>query len=492
MFALLLGAFCGELAGAQRGFGFSEVSKLAQNLATETFKPPQAAPDYLRQLSYDQYRDIRFDVARSLWKDAGRFQVQFIHPGLYYDRAVALNVLDATGIHNVAFSPKLFNYGSNKFADKIPADLGFAGFRLAYPFYNKVPYNQVIVFAGASYFRAVAKNEVFGLSARGLAIDTGLPSGEEFPFFKEFWLQRPARDAREMKVFALLDSQSITGAYEFIIRPGERTIVDVKARLFERKKVKELGLAPLTSMFLYGEQKPRPPQDWRPEVHDSDGLLIRSNTGERIWRPVGNPQKLRVSYYPLENPRGFGLLQRDRNFYNYEDLETRHELRPNAWITPVGDWGKGQVKLVEIPSQKEANDNIVAYWISGRSPSAGQGFELAYKISFQSDEPLDASLGCATAMRIGDGDKEDWKRIIVDFEGARIKSLPEGAPVNASIRIGPDGQLMQHHLVKNGVTGGWRLSFQVKPPKGKPLELRALLEKDRNALTETWSYQLEP
>jgi periplasmic glucans biosynthesis protein len=477
-------------AAASARFGLDNVTGVARNLAAEPFKPPQSVPDFLLQLTYDQYRDIRFDSAQSLWRDGGNFQVQFIHPGLYFDRAVNINVHDSTGIRKIPFAPKLFTYGKNKIADKIPADLGFAGFRLTYPLYKKDEYNHVIVFAGASYFRAVAKNEVFGLSARGLAIDTGLPSGEEFPYFKEFWIERPARDAHEIKVFAVLDSQSFTGAYEFLVRPGERTLVDVKARLFERKKVTELGIAPLTSMFLYGEEKPRPAEDWRPEVHDSDGLLIHSNTGEWIWRPLGNPERLRVSYFTVDNPRGFGLLQRDRNFYDYEDLETRHELRPNAWITPIGNWGKGQIKLVEIPSQKETNDNIVAYWIPKGERVAGQPFEIAYRIHFQSTDPLDASKGRVTAMRIANGE-EDWKTIIIDFDGAKIKSLPNGTPVKATIGVGQDGQLGQQNVFKNPVSGGWRLWFRLKPPKGKPLELRAYLHNDKEVLTETWNYQLE-
>ncbi len=480
---------------ANNQFGFDQVADLAKKTAAEPFKAPPAVPEFLTQLTYDGYRDIRFDTAQSLWKDAGSyFQAQFIHPGLYYRHAVAINVVDAQGVRKVPFSPKQFTYGRNKFADKIPADLGFAGFRLTYPLYKRDEYNHVIVFAGATYFRAVAKNQVFGLSARGLAIDTGLPSGEEFPFFREFWLERPAREAHAIKVYALLDSQSLTGAYEFIVQPGKRTAVNIKLRFFERKRVKELGIAPLTSMFFYGEEKGRPAGDWRPEVHDSDGLLIASGAGEWIWRPLVNPQKLRVSYFELDNPRGFGLLQRDRSFHDYEDLETRHELRPDAWIVPVGQWGRGQVKLVEIPSQKEIFDNIVAYWIPRTLPQPGQPIELAYKISFQTEDPLDAASGRVTATRIGAGDREDAKRFVLDFEGAKLKALPADAALKPVITVGPDGQLLQQTLFKNPVTGGWRVFFQVKPPKDKPLELRAFLRRNNNkdALTETWSYQLEP
>jgi glucans biosynthesis protein len=484
----------GTRAEANTQFGFDDVADQAKKLAGERFKPPPAVPDFLNNVSYDEYRDIRFDPAQSLWKDGGgNFQVQFIHPGLYYKNAVAINTYDgSSGVRKVPFSPKLFTYGRNTFADKIQPELGFAGFRIAYPLHKKEEYNHVLVFAGASYFRAVAKNEVFGLSARGLAIDTGVPSGEEFPFFKEFWLERPSREAAVMKIYALLDSQRVTGAYEFILRPGVRTVVDVRATLFERKRAKELGIAPLTSMFLYGEERPRPAGDWRPEVHDSDGLLIEAGTGEWIWRPLVNPERLLVSYFELENPRGFGLLQRDRNFHGYEDLEARYELRPNAWITPIGSWGKGQVKLVEIPSQKETNDNIVAYWIPNTLPQVGQPIELAYRIHFQSDDPLAASAGRATATRVGNGDTEGSKRIVVDFDGGKLKGLTAAAQVKAVITVGQDGQLVQQGAFKNPVTGGWRLAFQVKPPKDKSLELRAFLQHDKDALTETWSYQLAP
>jgi periplasmic glucans biosynthesis protein len=492
LFVFLIFSFSSSLADANGRFGFDDVAETARKLALEAFKPPQPVPDFLKQISYDDYRDIRFDTAQSLWRDRGNFQVQFLHPGLFYTHSVTINTLDAAGVRKIDFSPKQFSYGRNKFTDKIPAELGYAGFRIAYPLYKKNEYNHVIVFAGASYFRAVASKQVFGLSARGLAVDTALPSGEEFPTFREFWLERPAAQARSLKILALLDSPNLTGAYEFVVRPGDRTTVDVKARLFERKRVKELGIAPLTSMFLYGEEKPRPNIDWRPEVHDSDGLMIASGTGEWIWRPLINPVRLQVSYFEVDSLRGFGLLQRDRSFSNYEDLETRHEMRPSAWITPIGAWPKGQVKLVEIPSQKETNDNIVAYWVPRNLPPVGQPLEIAYRINFHSEEPLDVGSGRVTATRVGIGDKDDLKRIILDFEGGKLKAMPDTAPLKAVISVSQDGQLTQQSIVKNPITGGWRAAFQVKAPKDKPLYLRAFLQNEKDTLTETWSYALEP
>lgn len=476
---------------ANGSFGFDEVSQAAQKLAAEPFKPPRPIPDFLKQISYDDYRDIRFDTAHSLWKDRGNFQVQLLHPGLFYTHGVHINILEGKDVRPLPFSSSQFSYGRNKFADKIPTDLGFAGFRITFPLNKSAEFNHVLVFAGASYFRAVARKQVFGLSARGLAIDTALPSGEEFPTFREFWLERPAPKDTSMKVLALLDSQNVTGAYEFIVRPGDRTVVDVKARLFERKRVKELGIAPLTSMFLYGEERPRIGGDWRPEVHDSDGLMISSGNGEWIWRPLTNPAKLQVSYFESDELRGFGLLQRDREFLNYEDLETRHEMRPSAWITPVGTWPRGQVKLVEIPTEKETNDNIVAYWVPRDLPPPGKPIDVAYRISFQNEEPGPA-MGRVTATRIGMGDKDDLRRIILDFESAKLKALPETAPVKPVISVGREAQLVQHSIVKNPVTGGWRVAFQVKAPKDKPLNLRAFLQHDKVTLSETWSYLLTP
>ena len=479
-------------SAADARFDFAQVSEAARKLASQEFREPRAIPDFLKSISYDEYRDIRFDTKQSLWRDGGNFQIQFIHPGLYYGHAVKINSIDEQGVHAENFSRGQFSYGRNKFADKIPPELGYAGFRVTFPLAAGKEFNHVLVFAGASYFRGVAQGQVFGISARGLAIDTGLPSGEEFPFFREFWLERPARKAREMTIYALLDSQSVTGAYAFVLQPGERTRIQVRARLFLRKAIKQIGLAPLTSMFLFGKEKPRPGGDWRPAVHDSDGLLIHSQTGEWIWRPLGNPSKLRVSYFELHQPRGFGLLQRERRFQSYEDLEARFDLRPSAWIVPQASWGTGFVKLVEIPSDKEANDNVVAYWLPKNPLPQGRPFEFAYDIFFQSEDAQDAGRARVTSMRVGGGDREEWRRVVLDFEGGKTKTLPASAAVKAVVAVGPDGELVQQSLIKNPVTQGWRLAFQVKPPKGKNLELRVFLQNGKEVLSETWSYQLEP
>jgi glucans biosynthesis protein len=476
----------------QTPFGFADVVEKARTLARRGFQAPPLIPEVWQRVGYDQYRDIEFDPGHALWREAGNFRVELIHPGSIYKHTVAINTYDRTVVSPVPFSPSMFSYGPSGLRDKVPNDFGFAGFRVTYPLYRKSEWNHVLVFAGASYFRPVAKHQSFGLSARGLAIDTGLPSGEEFPWFTEFWLERPSRDATSMKFLALLDSPRVTGAYEFVLRVRAETLVDVKATLFERKRVTELGIAPLTSMFFYGEDRVRPAGHWRPEVHDSDGVLIHSANGEWLWRPLANPDRLLINSFQVDGLRGFGLLQRDRAFSAYEDLEARYELRPSAWITPVGNWGKGQVKLVQIPTRNEYNDNVVAYWLPGTLPPAGQPIEIAYRIHVQSDDPVPAAWGRTTATRVGDGDAAGVRRIVIDFEGGALKRLGATAEVKPVVWVGPEGELVQQNAFKNAVTGGWRLAFQLKQQKGKSVELRASLQHKGETLTETWSYLLLP
>jgi periplasmic glucans biosynthesis protein len=482
----------GRATAAETPFGFSHVVEKARTLARRGFTPPPAIPELWQRVGYDQHRDIDFDRGQALWREGGNFRVELIHPGNVYKHTVAINTYDRAAVSPVAFSPSLFSYGKSGLLDKVPKDFGFAGFRITHPLYRSSEWNHVLVFAGASYFRPVAKNQVFGLSARGLAIDTGLPSGEEFPAFTEFWLERPARDATSVTVLALLDSPRLTGAYQFVLRVAPKMAIDVKATLFERKRVTDLGIAPLTSMFFYGEDRARPAAHWRPEVHDSDGLLIHSANGEWLWRPLLNPDRLLINLFQVDGLRGFGLLQRDRAFSAYEDLGARYELRPSAWITPIGDWGKGQVKLVQIPTANEYNDNIVAYWLPAALPPAGQPIELAYRVHVQSDDPVPAVRGRTTATRVGDGDTAGVRRIVLDFEGGTLKQLGATADVKPVVWASPEGELVQQNAFKNPVTGGWRIAFQLKQQKAKSVELRASLQHKGETITETWSYLLLP
>ncbi len=521
MAALLVAACVGLEANTRAAVAFEmqDVTAKAQELAKTPYQDPKVqVPEWLTKITYDQWRDIRFRPEYTLWRDQHfAFQVQFFHPGLYYNRIVAMNVVDAKGVHPVPFSPSQFDYGHNDFASKVPQNLGYAGFRIHAAFKKTDYYDEVIVFLGASYFRAVGTDEVFGLSARALAIDTAEPSGEEFPYFKEFWLvtpspaakepppkgtkkkakakatdEPPAPPLKEMTIYALLDSPSLTGAYRFTVAPGDHTIVTVEGRVFIRQAVQKLGIAPLTSMFFHGEDTTRQFEDFRPEAHDSDGLLLSFESGEWLWRPLDNPRTLQVSGLHTVKPRGFGLVQRDRDFEHYQDLETRAEQRPSVWVTPRGDWGDGNVELVEIPTKSDTNDNIVAFWAADKPAKAGDLVAFTYALDWYGDDSTRPPGGRVVATRRDRGTAEGAYRFVVDFAGKELDALPADTVLRGVISVASKeeaAELLDQQVVKNPATGGWRLTFQVRPKK-TPVELRAFLDQGGNALTETWSYVL--
>lgn len=498
---------------AQEQFTFDHVIAKARETAASPYQDRRdEIPEFLRAITYDQYREIRFRTDQSLWRDAQLpFEVQFFHPGLFYHNLVTINAIGPEGVQGHGFSSDMFNYGSNDFASKIPPDFGFAGFRLHYPINRGDHRDEVVVFLGASYFRALGKGQVYGLSARGLAIDTGLDSGEEFPYFKEFWLERPDRDARAMVIHALLDSPSLSGAYRFSIHPGTRTEMTVEGILFPRRKVRKLGIAPLTSMFFYGENtNQRPVDDFRPEVHDSDGLLVANASGERVWRPLVNRPHLFINAFQANNPAGFGLMQRDREFDHYQDQEARYDLRPSAWVTPIGDWGAGHVELVQIPTDSEKNDNIVAYWVPEQLPEEQKRMDFNYRLSWYlpGDDP--EGLGRVAATRTAAGQMNGVRRLIIDFQGGKLERLPDRlpaeSPLEAMVSVGKAGEIVEKQLYRIASAASWRLVLHVRRQAGAgisavlpdpiskppPIEVRAYLRQDQTVMTETWSYAIWP
>ena len=496
--AALAGLALALLSAVPAGaFGFAEVVARAEELSRTPFRDPRGqVPDWLTEISYDGWRDIRFRPQVALWRGTRTpFEAQFFHPGLFYDRIVEVHEVSSDGVRPLEFDPGQFHYGANDFESRVPQDLGYAGFRLHYPLKKPDYLDEVIVFLGASYFRAVGRDQVYGLSARGLAIDTALPSGEEFPYFREFWLERPAPGAKAMSFLALLDSRRVTGAYRFVVQPGEQTRVDVELALFARAEVKKVGIGPLTSMFFYGENSLRSFEDFRPEIHDSDGLLLAASTGEWMWRPLDNPSNLQVTSFDLPDPKGFGLIQRDRNFDHYQDLETHAERRPSAWVEPAAPWGPGRAELVEIPTQTDVNDNVVAYWVPAQRLAPGAPLELAYSVYWYGGDPSRPPAGRVEATRRDRGTHPDAHRFVVDFVGRNLEALPADTVLQGVVSIGggaDDGELLEQRVEKNRETGGFRLVFQVRPRGGDPLELRAFLQRGSDALTETWAYLLVP
>lgn len=356
-------------------FSIDDVAKQAKSLAGSSYQAPKSnLPSVFKDMKFADYQQIQFNHDKAYWHNLKTpFRLEFYHQGMYFDTPVKINEVTATSVHEIKYSPDYFNFGNVKHDKDSVKDLGFAGFKVLYPINSKDKEDEILSVLGASYFRVIGAGQVYGLSARGLAIDTALPSGEEFPRFREFWIERPKPEDKRLTIYALLDSPRATGAYRFVLFPGRDSVVDVQSKIYLRDKVGKLGIAPLTSMFLYGPQQPSPTINYRPEIHDSDGLSIHAGNGEWIWRPLNNPKHLAVSTYTMENPKGFGLLQRGRQFSRYEDLDDRYDERPSAWVEPQGNWGKGHVELVEIPTNDETNDNIVAFWTPDQLPESGQG-----------------------------------------------------------------------------------------------------------------------
>jgi glucans biosynthesis protein len=501
---LILCLGCPGIAASSAGaIGLEEIAELARRRATTAYQAPAGIPEWLLQIGYDQYRNIRFRPDRALWRRQGLpFSVQFFHPGFFYDRVVRVHVVSPRGaVSDAQFSSDQFDYGDNTFASRVPFDLGYAGFRIHYPIKTASYHDEVAVFLGASYLRAVGRDQVYGLSARGVAIDTALPSGEEFPWFREFWLVQPPDGARELTVFALLDSPSATGAYRFVVAPGRQTRIDVALRLFARTAIQKLGIAPLTSMFVRGENDPDGSQsDYRPEVHDSDGLMVAAGTGEWLWRPLSNPEELGVSSFELVDPRGFGLIQRDRSFDHYQDLEARADERPSAWVQPAGAWGAGRVELVEIPTRNDTNDNVVAYWVPRARLRPDAPVSFAYSVFWYGDDRARPPAGRTAATRIDAGTRDDARRFVIDFEGKALQRLPADAVVEGVVTasggdqaegIHRPAELLEQQVIRNHVTGGLRLVFQIAR-SSEPVDLRAFLRHGDDVMTETWSYLVLP
>jgi periplasmic glucans biosynthesis protein len=501
---LLLTSALGQIASAPQlpkppAFTFATLQRLAQERAARPYHIRSTPlPRALATLSYQQYQEIQFRPSAALWHGQSMFEVQFFHRGFNFDRRVNIYQVLPSGVRPVSYSPSMFTFGPNVPRVALPPNLGFAGLSVRFPLNAPGYKDEVIAFLGASYFRALGRNEGYGVSARGLAIDTATPAGEEYPYFTDFWLVRPEPNQLTLTIYALLDSPSLTGAYEFDVRPGTITQVQVTAELYPRQAVDKLGIAPLTSMFLYGVNSARRRfDDWRPQVHDSDGLMMETGTGEWLWRPLQNPLKLQVNRFMDDNPKGFGLIQRDRNFADYQDPDSQYERRPSYWIQPLGDWGKGGVELVEIPSDEEIHTNIDAYWVPSAPVIAHAPIRFSYLLSAYLDSGARWPPGGeVVATRFGPvmrgmSPVPGMRLVLIDFTGGDLDSLLPTQPVHAAVSAngGTVSHVTVERLPENGV---WRVTLQVKPGSDQPVDLRCYLDLYGEALTETWTYQWTP
>jgi len=486
-------------------FSFATVVAEARRLAADDYQSPEPLPTVLRDLTYDQYRAIGTAEGGVLWADRDSpFQVELLHPGYLFKRPVRMHLVDVAGSTTtpLAFSDRYFNYDRLVVSEPIIADQvgGYAGFRIRYPL-NGGPqdFDEIGSFVGASYFRLLGRDQRYGLSARGLAINSVRDDvGEEFPDFTAYWLVEPKPVDESFELYALLDSPSVAAAYHFRITPGASTSAEIRASLFFRRENPSVGFAPLTSMFWYGENhQERPFFDWRPEVHDSDGLLMHTERGEKIWRPLYNHHAVRQGHFYGRDIRGFGLLQRDREFTHYQDLSNPYWQTPSAWVKPLESWGDGDVRLIELPTNNEAMDNVVAFFEPRDPPRAGEHREIAYTLSWDLQEEEELSLNHVTATRIGEiGAYPDTRRFVIDFDGPTLRDLPSVAPVVAEITSSGNGYVTENQCFKNVISGGWRVAFALdtEDDNVSPVELRCVLRDSESGLplTETWSYQWSP
>jgi glucans biosynthesis protein len=486
-----------------QAFDYAWLKGRARALAAEPYAEPGAhLPEALQHLDWDQYQAIRSQPEHALWaRDPLRFRVSFFHLGLYYKTPVRMHVVDGGMAQELAYDPALFEYGKSGLAGvSLPRDLGFAGFRVNFRTDWK---RDVCAFLGASYFRAVGGQWQYGQSARGLAIDCGMDTPEEFPRFSEYWLERPAPQSNTLVVYGLLESPSVTGAYRFALTPArsaqDNLVMEVDAALYPRRLIERLGVAPLTSMYQYGENDRRAANDWRPEIHDTDGLALWTGGGEWLWRPLQNPAQLNFNAFADDNPHGYGLLQRDRAFDHYQDDGVFYDRRPSVWVQPKGDWGKGAVQLVELPTPDETSDNIVAFWNPAGKPKGGEELLFGYFLHWGERMPFNPPLARTVATRTGIGgvvgrkrDYFSW-RFVVDFAGGKLAGLPAEAKVEPVITVSR-GEVEITSARPLESISGYRAMFDLRPldESTAPVDLRMYLRLGNEALTETWIYQWLP
>lgn len=484
----------GVQLGAPQPFSFERLVVQAKEMAQRGFERRPVAAGWLADLSPQQHQAIRYRPEAAIPLGASAYSVRLVHLGSYNRSPVRVYLVEEGSAREILYDPAMFDFGAFKPPATLPPDTGFAGFSVHHLFAAGESPRELLTFLGASYFRAVGRSARFGISARGLALETGLGKPEEFPAFTAFWVSRPAEPRDPLQIWALLDSPSVAGAYRFDVAPREGTLVGVDASLFFRADITQVGLAPLTSMFFFGPNDRTGVDDYRAEVHDSDGLSIWRGNGEAVWRPLVNPAGLRISVFSDENPRGFGLLQRQRAYPAYGDLAARFDQRPNLWVEPKGAWGKGSVRLIEIPILDETHDNIVAFWTPEEPVNAGRELRVAYSLLWSVQPPLATGLMTVEATRVGRGGEAgaerptDLRRVVVEF-GPPPAALPPDAVPQVILEC-RNGECLPPALGWLEPTGGWQVALDVRPGDGA-VELRCLLALEGKPISETWLYRLD-
>ena len=490
--------------GPAEPFGFDTLKKMAADLAAEPYVPPPSPePAIVKTMNYDVAKSIKPDPAYALFGNGdGPYPVTFLTVGDLFTKSVRLFAIEADMAREVIFDSSYFSSPPDGPLAKLPSvPSPFAGFELRQAFDKPElrEHEGWARFIGASYFRGVGEANQFGLSARGLAENTGISNPEEFPDFIRFWIDEGEENADAVDVYALLDGPSVAGAYHFVLHRGYATTMDITCELHLRKPIERLGIAPLTSMFWYSETIKGTATDWRPEIHDSDGLAIWNGKGEHIWRPLNDPNKLNISAFTDENPKGFGLMQRDKNYDHYLDA-VFYEKRPCGWIEPLGDWGKGSVQLVEIPTDNEIYDNVIAMWVPDEPNRAGQVLTFAYRLLWRDTDPFPGDLALCVATRLGAGGIQGaprskvLRKFIIEFKGENLLKLDEGQ-VPEAVLTASRGTFLNINTEPSpdGARNLWRTQFDLDPQgMVDPVEMRCFLRHDGKPLTETWAYRYIP
>jgi glucans biosynthesis protein len=491
----LLATPCLAQVAADAVKSFADLEKVAAQLALQPYQAPtQQLDPFFEGLKYDGHRQIRYLRDKALFADLGdTYRIEFFHPGWMFKKPVMFYDMKGPQTVDVPFDRKNFEYGELK----VPADAknpqGYAGFRVLAPdSLVKRPF-EFMVFMGASYYRAVTTQLGYGISARGVAVNTIGGEPEEFPDFTHFWFQQPKVGDKSFKLLALLNGPSITGAYEFESTPGESTEMKIKATLHLRKAVKMLGIAPFSSMFWFGENSHPKPYDFRPEVHDSDGLQVEIEGGPSIWRPLDVSRDLRLSIFETDKLKGFGLAERDRDFNNFQDLEAVYHRRPAVWVEPVSGFGTGAVTLVELSTGEETWDNIVAMWSPKKLPATpAEPLKVEYKLNWL-DQHEPGTLCKVTSSRRGFVMDSDDHLYVIDF--AKGAANGEGKPKDWTPDIdvvlsGGEGKVLDKRVMRNNETGGWRAFFKLDvPEKTNLLEIMMELKDGTKVISERWMYQ---
>jgi glucans biosynthesis protein len=467
-------------------FAAANVLEMARQIAKSPFKAPKGAlPDPFANLTYEQYVGIRAQPGSALWSgDNVGFAIEPLHRGLIFTTPMDIYLVDNGMAQKVPYDRAAFDFGKLQPPADLP-DMGFSGFRVL----NAVEgqgLQEVAIYQGASFFRAKARGQNLGATARGLSIHTGDPQGEEFPLFRAVWIEKPTLAANALVIHALLDSASLVGAFRFTLRPGEATIIDTELTIVARVAVDHVGLGATTGIYLFGGLDRAKTEDVRPAVYEINGLQMLSGQNEWIWRPVANRDTLQISAFLDKNPRGFGLLQRNRSFYTFQDDDQHWELRPSLWIEPIGDWGEGQLQLLEIPTESENNGNIIAQWLPKAGLEAGAAQSFAYRQFWCWTPPARPTLAVCVGARSGKNGAK--RRFVVEFSSEALADPAKSAEVKVNLTAHP-GQIAWSRSIASAERKSVRVAFDLDPGSEAFSELRLILEISGQPASETWLYR---